>query len=298
MKSIIAPTQYDLGWPDLATVLALVRGGTLAAAGARMGMDASTVFRSLQRIEKGLGQSLFERSRAGYRPNDLANHLAAHAEHIEAELEAARSTAHARDGIVTGQVRITTTDTILHGLVLRALRGLAQSHPMLQYELQVTNELASLTKRDADIAVRATARPPEHLVGKNLGPIRVAVYAPAGPARRRTRSPDLSAMPWIAPDDALPEHPSVRWRRRHVPKATVVALVNSIQSVTEAVGQGLGVGIVPLFLAAGRKDLVQISPPLDECDTPLWLLTHPESRHLRRVSTVFTHLAETIALVP
>ena len=40
-----------------------------------------------------------------------------------------------------------------------------------------SNELASLTRRDADIAVRANKRPRPHLVGKQMGPIRVALYA-------------------------------------------------------------------------------------------------------------------------
>ena len=81
-----AATQYKLSATDLETVLALVRSGTLAEAGERLGVDASTVFRSLQRIERGLGQALFERSRAGYQALELAQTLAEHAEHLEVSL--------------------------------------------------------------------------------------------------------------------------------------------------------------------------------------------------------------------
>ena len=63
---MIAPSQYRMSPGDLETTLALVRGGTLATAGERLGVDASTVFRSLQRIERGLGRPLFERTRSGY----------------------------------------------------------------------------------------------------------------------------------------------------------------------------------------------------------------------------------------
>jgi len=56
------------------------------------------------------------------------------------------------------------------------------------------------------------------------------------------------------------------------------------------------VGILPLFLAQGREELIPISAPLDDCQTDLWLLTHSESRHLRRVSTVFAHLSQAILL--
>ena len=289
---MIAKTQYKMTSGDLGVTLALVRGGTLATAGERLGIDASTVFRSLQRIERGLGRLLFERTRSGYLATELATELAVHAEQMEVALEAARSSVEAAPAKISGTVRITTTDTILHGLVAPALRSLQTVHPLLSYELHTGNELASLTRRDADIAVRATKRPPQHLVGKHIGPIRVALYAAKKGGVRKFTDVEAGKSDWIAPDDALPEHPSVVWRKRHFPKATPRYRVNSILSVLELVALGLGVGIVPLFLADGRGDVVRLTEPLDECETELWLLTHPESRHLRRVGAVYSHLAQ------
>lgn len=296
MQTMNARTQYTLGAADLQTVLALARSGTLAEAGERLGVDGSTVFRTLQRIERGLGQRVFERSRAGYLPSELAQTLAEHAERMEAELESARSAAQQRPELVSGRVRITTTDTVLHGLVAPALRALSAEHPQLEYELHTGNELASLTRRDADIAVRATRRPPQHLVGRHLGPIRVALYAAKKGGARRFAEVEAGTVPWVAPDDALPEHPSVVWRKRHLPRVAPRYRVNSILTVAELVALGLGVGILPLFLAQQRSDLVALTPPLDECQTELWLLTHPESRHLRRVAAVYGHLATQLAL--
>ena len=289
---MIAKTQYRMTPGDLEVTLALVRGGTLARAGERLGVDASTVFRSLQRIERGLGLPLFERTRSGYLATELAIELAEHAERMEGALEAARSSVEAAPSQISGTVRITTTDTILHGLVAPALRSLQLLHPLLSYELHTGNELASLTRRDADIAVRATKRPPQHLVGKHIGPIRVALYAAKRGGVRKFVEVETGKSDWIAPDDAVPEHPSVVWRKRHFPKATQRYRVNSILSVLELVALGLGVGIVPLFLADGRNDVVRLTEALDECETDLWLLTHPESRHLRRVGVVYSHLAQ------
>ena len=104
---MIAKTQYALSAGDLELLLALVRGGTLAQAGTRLGADASTVFRAVQRIEKGLGQRLFERSRQGYLPTDAMHAIALHAERIEAELEAARATTRRAGEEVSGRVRLT-----------------------------------------------------------------------------------------------------------------------------------------------------------------------------------------------
>ena len=288
--------QYQMTPADLELMLALVRGGTLARAGERLGVDASTVFRSLQRLERGLGRSLFERTRSGYLATELATELTEHAERMEATLEAARSSVESAPSQASGTVRITTTDTVLHGLVAPALRSLRAAHPLLSYELHTGNELASLTGRDADIAVRATKRPPQHLVGKQVGPIRVALYGAKRGGMRRFTDADAGKADWIAPDDALPEHPSVVWRKRHFPKVVPRYRVNSILSVLELVALGLGVGIVPLFLAEGRNGVIRLTQPLDECETELWLLTHPESRHLRRVGLVYSHLAQAMSM--
>ena len=291
-----ASTQYRLSAVDLETVLALVRSNTLAQAGERLNVDATTVFRSLQRIERGLGQALFERSRAGYRASELAQSLAEHGEHLEVALESARSAAQARPDEVSGTVRITTTDTILHGLVAPALQDLRALHPLLSFELHTGNELASLTRRDADIAVRATNRPPQHLVGKHVGPLRMALFtARKGPVKRYA-DVEAGKASWVAPDDALPGHPSVLWRKRHFPKVVPNYRVGSILTVMELVALGLGVGVVPLFLAASNRNLVPLTDAIDACQTELWLLTHSESRHLRRVSTVYGHFARTLSL--
>ncbi len=293
---MIARTQYQLGPGELEVLLALVRAGTLAGAGERLQVDASTVFRALQRIERGLGRALFERTRTGYVPAELALELAGHAEQMEAALEAARSTAESAPSQVSGTVRITTTDTVLHGLVAPALHGLRAAHPLLGFELHTGNELASLTRRDADIAVRATRRPPQHLVGKQVGPIRVALYAARQGGVRRFSDVQAGKADWVAPDEGLPDHPSVVWRKRHFAKVVPRYRVNSVLSVLELVALGMGVGVLPLFLAEGRRDLVRLTEALDECETELWLLAHPESRHLRRVGTVYSHLAQVMNL--
>lgn len=293
-----AKLQYEVSAADLAVLLALVRCGTLADAGARLNMDASTVFRHLQRMERGLGQALFDRSRQGYQALDLALTLAVQAEQVEAALEAARSSAQTLPHAVTGCVRITTTDTILHGLVAPALKTLHKRHPLLSYDLHTGNELASLTRRDADIAVRATKRPPQHLVGKRIGSIQVALYAAKKASIKQYDEAVLSQASWIAPDEALPEHPSVVWRKKHFPKVVPSYQVNSILSVMEFVALGLGVGLLPTFLTQGRSDLRQLTEVLDDCQTDLWLLTHPEARHLLRVKTVYSHLAESMQLPP
>lgn len=289
-----AKLQYQLAVEDLHRLLALVRGGSLQGAAERLGVDGSTVFRALQKMEAGLGRRLFERSRAGYTPTELALELAERAERIEGELQRARETAQQQSAEIAGTVRLTTTDTLLHALVAPELAALRRAHPLLQFEFNTSNQLSNLTRRDADIALRATRSPPPHLVGRHIGPIRMALFAGAG--EPEPSAADLDQQPWVAPDEALPEHPSVLWRKKHHPRARPACRVDSILSVAELVGRGVGVGVLPLFLAEGRNTLRQISPVLPECETQLWLLTHTESRHLRRVSAVYAHLMEKLQL--
>jgi len=296
MNAGLQSKPTPLSADDLSLVLALTRAPTLGDAAARLGVDTSTVFRWLQRIEKGLGRRLFDRDRKGYRAGELALELAAHAERIEGELEAARSQLAARDDRVSGLVRITTTDTLLYGLVMPALGELMSRHPQLRLELAASNELANLTRRDADLALRATKKPPEHLVGRRLGVIRVAVFAQRRLARGAHAIDDLAALPWAVPDEALPDHPSVRWRRKHLPKLTPRLEVHGILDVMEAIAAGLAIGIVPLFLADAYAEVTALTEPLADCETDLWLLAHPESRHLRRIAVVAAGLADVLRL--
>ena len=287
---MIALTQYKPTADDLALLLALTRTGNLADAAQRLGVDSSTVFRA----EKRIGQRLFERTRRGYLPGELAGALSAHAERVEGALEAARGELQCGSEEASGLVRVTTTDTFLQALVLPALEQLLAAHPLLRVDITATNEMVSLTRRDADIALRATQRAPDHLVGRRLGTVRVAMYGASALVGRR-RKP-LDAWRWVAPDEGLPEHPTVGWRRKAYPKIAPALLVNSIGAVADAVEQGLGIAPLPMFLAQRRRGLRCLSEPIAECETDVWLLTHPESRHLRRIAAVAEHFAKTIDL--
>jgi DNA-binding transcriptional LysR family regulator len=72
--------------------------------------------------------------------------------------------------------------------------------------------------------------------------------------------------------------------------------VSSILTVAELVGQGAGIGLLPVFLASRRSDVRPLTDVLDECQTELWLLAHTEARHFRRISVVYAWLSEGLRL--
>ena len=288
-----AAVHYQIDYPDLSLILALVRGGTLARAAALLRVDVSTVFRAVRRLETALGQTLFEKSRAGYLPTTLATTLAEQAERAEQALEAARVGVEQGGEVISGTVRLTCTDSVLQSLLLPALAQFMPGYPALTLELSTSNDFANLSRRDADIALRLTKAPPEHLVGRCLGTVSYRVCASADYARQHGGE-ELAALNWIAPDDFLPDHPTVTWRRQHLPGVMPAYRCNSMVSVTELVRAGLGVAALPDYLLGA--DLQPLSPPLVGHDTALWLLTRPDCRALRSVVTLFDQLGQHVRL--
>ncbi|AIY42886.1 hypothetical protein LT85_3728 [Collimonas arenae] len=49
-------------------------------------------------------------------------------------------------------------------------------------------------------------------------------------------------------------------------------------------------------MTQNQPDLTQLTEVLDECQAELRLLTHTESRHLRRLSIVFNYLSQSLKL--
>jgi len=288
--------QSKLGLSDLELLLAVIRGRTLNGAAERLKLDSSTVFRSIKRIEQDLGERLFERSKQGYLATELALKLAVHAERIESQLQEARETAYSTAGEPSGVLRITTTDTILHGLLLPLIDQFAIAYPRIDLELIATNTLADLSRRDADVAIRATRKPPEHLVGTRLGTISAAVYASRSFLQRTPVPVELGEIDWIALDESLADHPSLKWQRAHYPKLAVRYRCNSVLSLTGCVIHGLGVGVVPMFLVRNNPEMEIVKGPLKELDTDLWILAHPDIRHLQRVKLLFDFLKNTLVI--
>ncbi|MDH4581185.1 LysR family transcriptional regulator [Pseudomonas sp. BN415] len=288
-------TQYSIDHADLALVLALVRGGTLARAAEQLKVDVSTVFRSLRRLEQALGSVLFEKSRAGYLPNAVAQLLAQQAELAERALEAARLGLEQGREAVSGTLRLTCTDAVLHGLLLPALARFMPAYPALELELTTSNDFANLSRRDADVALRLTTAPPGHLVGRCLGPVPYVLCA-ADSYLARVPERDPTRMSWIAPDDFLPNHPSLVWRRQRHPEVQPAYRCNSMLSVAQLVHAGLGVAALPEFLVRGEPGLQILESDLPGCASALWLLTRPDCRALRSVTTLFEELARHITL--
>jgi DNA-binding transcriptional LysR family regulator len=294
-KQVInAAMQYRINHADLNLILALVRGKTLARAAELLKVDVSTVFRAVRRLESATGTALFDKSRAGYQPTSAAIVLAQQAESAEQALALAQISLEQGQQIVSGTVRLTCTEAVLQSLLLPALRRFMPDYPGLKLELNTSSTFANLSRRDADIALRLTNTPPQHLVGTRLGTVSYRVCA-SEEYLRRSGHTALEEMAWIAPDDFLPDHPTVAWRRQQLPGVNLAHRCSSMLAVAQLVRAGMGVAALPDFMLR-ESELQQLGTPLEDYDTALWLLTRPDCRGLRSVSALFSELTSAIDL--
>ncbi|KPY06563.1 LysR family transcriptional regulator [Pseudomonas amygdali pv. mori] len=281
--------QYEITHADLSLVLALVRGRTLARAADLLHIDISTVFRSIRRLESAIGAALFEKNRRGYIPTDAAQAMAEQAEHAEQALAAARIALQQGEQVVSGTVRLTCTDAVLHSLLLPTLADFMPQYPALTLELATSNAFANLSRRDADIALRLTNTPPEHLIGRCVGS---ADYFICGrPEYRDALTHSPASIPWISPDDSMPDHTSVIWRKQAFPAVSPRYRCSNMSAVSQLVAAGLGVAALTDFTIQGLGSVERLSEPLQGCSTDLWLLTRPDCRALRSVQTLLEALA-------
>jgi len=280
--------QYQISHVDLTLVLALERGRSLAKAAELLKVDVSTVFRSIRRLESALGTALFVKSRKGYLPTDTAQALAEQAERAEQALEAARIALTSGEQVVSGTVRLTCTEAVLHSLLLPALADFMPGYPALSLELSTSNTFANLSRRDADIALRLTNTPPEHLVGRCLGSTSYVVCGRPEWRERLTEAP--TAVPWIALDDSMHDHPTAIWRTRHYPDLMPRYQCSGMSTLAQLASQGLGVTALADYMVRDLPGVEALSDPLPGCDTQLWLLTRPDCRALRSVQALFEEL--------
>jgi DNA-binding transcriptional LysR family regulator len=291
--------MQDLDWDDLRYFLAVARAGSLSGAARNLGVNHSTVLRRLSGLEARLDARLFERFQTGYSMTAAGEDLRARLEPLAGEIDALERQLGGLNAALTGTIRITSTDTLAHGLLAPSLAQFRRAHPGIQLELVVNNSFLNLTRREADVAVRPSNAPPDNLVGRPVGAIQTAVYASKEYLRRSDLPPtDWAAHPWVAPDEALGHLAQARWFAAHVPPERAALRADSLLGMADAVRAGIGLGLLLCLLAERDGDLVRLAPPPPDLDTQVWILTHPDLRRVQRIKALTDHLYGTLSRHP
>jgi DNA-binding transcriptional LysR family regulator len=275
-----------MDWDDYRLVLAIAEGGSLAAAAKRLGVVLSTAFRRLNTLERRLGVRLFERGARGYTASAAGRRVIAAAERMaEAANEAERAVA-GLDTQLAGSIRVTTTDSIAHALLVKPLAAFLAAHPALAVEVTIENRVLALARREADVALRTERVAEPDLVGRRLAAIAWTVYgARAGFARRvPLASPDeLARERLVGWDAAAAGVSALNWLERIAGGKAPVYRANSIVNQLRAAEAGIGIALLPCFLGDLAPALVRLIPPPPELARELWIATHRDLRRTARV---------------
>ncbi|MBX3636063.1 MAG: LysR family transcriptional regulator [Rubrivivax sp.] len=306
----------EIDWSDLRVALAVGHAGSLAAAARELKVNATTVLRRLDALEQRLGARLFDRARGGWQPTDagavvveLARRMADQADEIERQVLG-------RDRELTGPLRLTTAFVLMEHLLPQPLADFARAYPGIEVEVIENAVLVDLSRRqagvadptgaqpgwsrmEADVALRLSVNVAEHLVGRQLGMTHCRAYARRGapglPQQVTPLAELLRDAPWVAFERDATQRVYDRWMRSALAGAQVRVRVDIFDAVAAMLNTGIGIGVLPTFMARRHPELLPVSEAIPELSVPVWLLTHPDLRQTARVRAFMGFVGDAIA---
>ena len=271
-----------IDWDDIRYFLAVARGGSVRAAGQRLGVNHSTVLRRIAQLEEHLGAQMFEKLPSGYRLTTAGEEVLELAIQMEATSHQLETRVLGRDQSVRGLLRVTLTPILATHLLMPAFAEFARLHPDIEMEILSSGKLANLTNREADVAIRVVydrktlplnlhgLKGPDLFGGVYMSRDRLAAW--------RANAPD--PIRWIVIDmHGIPE-----WASEGEVRPTGVPFrVTDAAAEIVAVRQGLGIATLPCFVGDADPLLVRVPGTDLHLYGTLWVLTQGETRKTKRV---------------
>lgn len=271
-----------MDWTHIRTFLAIRRAGSIRAAASALGLGRSTVVRHLEALQDHAGGALLERTPTGVVPSALGEALLPIAERMESDALAAMRLFEGQDARLTGRLDVTLFD-FGAALLAPALARFKDDHPDIDLAIDVANDLRSLERRQADLAVRAIDRPAEGLFGRRLGRLEYATFAAAGVTE--------DDPPWVMWDERAGAVGTWALARSQARDFRIAVRVNDFTSLVACTRAGMGMCLLPLAVARRYPDLHPRGPvPRRELGVDVWALTHPDLRRAARVRALVARL--------
>lgn len=288
--------MYD--WNDLKSFLAVAETGSTLSAAQALRVSQTTVARRIAALEAATGLALFERRQAGYALTAAGTALLENAVAVRDAAERFGEAAGARSRDAGGTVGLTVMEIFAVTILPPILRDLRAAHPDIHIHLDTSDEPRDLAAGTADIAIRSSKQPAgAGLVGRRIADNPWTLYCSRDYADRHgiphTRD-ELAAHPFIGGGGGVWE-PYQAWLRQYGLESSVVMQYDSASGLLAGVRSGMGLTILPAFLADREPDLIRCIPPRSEDTTGLWLLTHERLRQVPRVRLVLEYLAKELA---
>jgi DNA-binding transcriptional LysR family regulator len=279
-------------WDELRFLLAVGRHGTLAAAARALRVNATTVGRRLEGLERRLGTQLFTRAPEGLRPTPAGAGALEVATRMEADLLAFERRTRGGDARLEGVVRLTAGDGVMLSIVplIARFRSL---YPGVQLELLSENRVIDLARGEADIAVRIVKPTLASLVAQRVATLGLGLYAQEDYLARSARldaPADLAAHAVIGMSAPFDRGPEAQWLERH--GARYAVRCNTISLVLAAAAAGAGVAVLPHNLAALEPTLRRVLRDVELEPRSVWLVVHREVRRRATIRAVLRFLAD------
>ena len=240
-----------MDWDDLRIFAAVAREGSIRAASRVLQINNATVSRRIRGFEERLGARLFDRTPGGYAITAVGEEILAAATRIEEEVNGVERRVLGQDARLSGDIKFTAPHSALLRLLMADLAAFMELYPDVTLELDMSYEVANLSAREADVALRVTRRPPEHLIGRKVAQIAQAAYATPAYLAAHDLVEKPAAARWIGWNDFVP-HPewvcatgrcrtrrcapaspstSVSWRRRRPGSASPCCRATSATAI-------------------------------------------------------------------
>ena len=291
----LTPAGFD--WSLIRSFLAALDAGSLLGAARQLNSSQPTLGRQIALLESQLGLVLFERTGRGLIPTPFALQLADAARAMESgAMQLARSVTGAQKR-VSGTVRITTSQPVACFMMPPILAAMRLALPDIQVELEASNAVSNLLRREADIALRMVRPDQTTLVARKIGQIPMGAYASRDYlARRGTPMQPLDLLQheligFDKNDEMLRAFQAVD------PSVTMQAFAlrsDDLIVQSQAVRAGLGVGFLAVYVVRIDPNVQRVLPTLKLPELHMWLAVHREIRTNTLIRAVFDYLAKNL----
>jgi DNA-binding transcriptional LysR family regulator len=234
----------------------------------------------------------------GLVPTELAQSLRDPAEAMESAFEQMVRHASGASGAIAGTVRISASEVMGTEVLPAMLADLREAHPDLVFEIDLSDDVADLLRRDADIAVRMLRPAQAGLVARRVANVGLGLYAHRRWIERHGAPASLDALvaarQLIGYDRETLLIEGLTAQGMHATRRDFGVRSDSNLAQLAALRAGLGVAIAQTPIAARSLDLVRLFPAIGGA-LEIWLVSHPNLRSSPRVRVCLDALGHALA---
>ncbi|SHE34149.1 transcriptional regulator, LysR family [Litoreibacter ascidiaceicola] len=288
-----------MDWDKLRIFHAVADAGSLTHAGDTLHLSQSAVSRQVRALEESLNTTLFHRHARGLILTEQGELLFDATRAMTKRLDAASARIRDSEEEVFGELRITTTIGFGSLWLAPRLSRLYDKYPDLNINLMLDERVLDLPMREADVAIRMKEPSQADLVRKRLMSVRMRLYA----SREYLTTQDI---PETMED--LQEHRLICQNVNSEQVSAGATLVRELMSYDlpnvltvnnyfgclQAVRNGLGIGVLPDYVAIDDAELVRVLPEVESNAVPVFLAFPEELRQSKRISAFRDFVLEQI----